>query len=48
LLVDEQVHSGAVGVAQGGGGLLLAASWAGWAFGYIGLLLAGIVVLSIM
>lgn len=48
LSEDEFLHPGAIGIALGGFGLFLAASWVGWAFGYAALLIAVIDVLSIM
>lgn len=45
---DDYLHPGAVGIALGGLGLFLVASWIGWAFGYTALLLAVIMVLCVM
>jgi hypothetical protein len=42
------VHPGAIGLALGGYGVFLCASWAGWAFGYTALLIAVIYFLSAM
>lgn len=47
-ITDGSVHPGAIALALGGFGLFLAASWIGWDFGYMSLLLAVIVVLSVM
>ena len=35
---DEFVHPGAIGLALGGFGIFLAASWIGWAFDYTAML----------
>jgi len=42
------VHPGAIGLALAGYGLFLGASWAGWAFGYMALLVGVIYFLSAM
>lgn len=42
------IHPGAIALALGGYGIFLAASWAGWAFGYNALLIAVIYFLSAM
>jgi hypothetical protein len=47
-ITEGSVHPGAIALALGGFGLFLAASWIGWDFGYMSLLLAVIVVLSAM
>jgi hypothetical protein len=36
--LDEFVHPGAIGLALGGFGIFLAASWIGWAFDYTAML----------
>jgi uncharacterized membrane protein YgcG len=45
---DENMHPAAIAIALGGFSLFLAASWVGWAFGYMALLMAVICILSIM
>ena len=47
-VTDGSVHPGATGLALAGYGLFLAASWAGWAFGYAALLTGVIFFLSAM
>ena len=47
-LADEHVHPAAIGIALGGFGLFLVASWVGWGFGYMSLLVKIIFVLSLM
>jgi hypothetical protein len=47
-LADEYVHPAAIAIALGGFGLFLVASWAGWAFDYMSLLVKVIYVLSLM
>ncbi len=48
VAADEFVHPGAIGLAMGGFGLFLVASWTGWAFGYTSLLIAVITGLAAM
>ena len=45
---DEFVHPGAIGLAMGGFGLFIVASWAGWSFGYTTLLLTVVTGLAAM
>jgi hypothetical protein len=47
-VADEYVHPAAIGIALGGFGLFLVASWVGWAFGYTSLLVKVIYFLSLM
>ena len=47
-VTDGGVHPGAIGLALAGFGLFLAASWAGWAFGYTALLIAVVTFLAMM
>ncbi len=47
-IADGHLHPAVVGIALGGYGLFLVASWAGWAFGTTALLIAVIYFLSAM
>lgn len=40
VAADEFVHASAIGLAMGGFGVFIVASWTGWAFGYTSMLIA--------